>query len=660
MRDIFFPELISINLKNYTLYPNALDYTFDFVKGFNLILGGNGMGKTTFVSLIKYALIGNYKKKYEYTRTYKENKIEKRERNSDDFFRNRIDNSIETDSDPFVTITFKVNNTIFTIIRGLKEIKIENLYIDGIEVDEEQILEARYEVLKNNNKNTSNNDLERYLPYVYETEFEKAANINFDDLIFFVNYILFFGEDHKTILWDEDVQKELFNTFFNSPELNIARQEAEREAQYFDSRARHKSEDKRAIRKVLDKVEKKESRTANSLIDLVNLKEKVENLNCETVKIHNKRKENSTRISILESDKNSLAQQLDGIESKRNNLVNSLSFGEYKNQHRLYNSFLKNIQTNHICPLCNSQNDHLYNRTIQNQASCWVCNSEILNSSEINKENKEVLQTLNNEYSKISILLKNLQNEIIFTERNNAELDNKFRELEYEKRQALITLRELEFENSQQQNPNELQPFYDEIEKISQEQQEFSEKSEKRRKEAHRIAQLIEDTVLKNVQSFSNQFSLYAQKFLGVNCKLAYEKLDNDELKKFYPIINGTIRKSEFELSESQRFFIDHSFRMGILSHFYTTPTFYIIETPDSSLDISYEKNAADVFSNFLEMPYTLILTSNLNNSSFINYILKDKSKKIAIIPLFEIAKKSTIQENHEELHQLYNIIKNG
>lgn len=61
MRNIFLPELLSINIKNYTLYPNGLDYTFDFVKGFNLILGGNGMGKTTFVSLIKYALIGNYK-----------------------------------------------------------------------------------------------------------------------------------------------------------------------------------------------------------------------------------------------------------------------------------------------------------------------------------------------------------------------------------------------------------------------------------------------------------------------------------------------------------------------------------------------------------------------------------------------------------------------
>lgn len=656
MRDIFLPELISINIKNYTLYPNGLDYTFDFIKGFNLILGGNGMGKTTFVSLIKYALIGNYKKQYEYTRTYKENKIEKRERNSDDFFRNRIDNSLETDSDPTVTLNFKVAETIFTITRGLKDIKIESLFIDGAEIEGDIILESKYEIFKNK----SNNHLNNYLPFIFETEFEKLANISFDDLIFFVNYILFFGEDHKTILWDEDVQKELFNTFFNSPELNIARQEAEREAKYFDSRARHKSEDKRAIRKVLDKVEKKENTIESSLANVISLKEKIEQLNIETIKTHNKRKENDTKISILESDKNLLAQDVDEVESKRNSLINRLSFSEYKNQHRLYNSFLKNIQTNHICPLCSSQSESLYKKTVQNQDKCWVCDSEIINSSEINKENKEELQKLNGEYNRASTALKNLQNDIKYLEKSNSELDDKFREVEIEKRHAQIQLRELEFENSQQQNPSELQPFYDEIEKLSKEQDEFSAKSEERRIEANRIAQLIEDTVLKNVQNFSNQFSLYAKKFLGVDCKLTYDKLDNDELKKFYPIINETIRRSEYELSESQRFFIDHSFRMSILTHFYTTPTFYIVETPDSSLDLSYEKNAADVFSSFLDKPYSLILTSNLNNSSFVNYILQNEDKEKAIVPLFEIAKKSIIQEGNETLHQLYNTIKNG
>ena len=116
----------------------------------------------------------------------------------------------------------------------------------------------------------------------------------------------------------------------------------------------------------------------------------------------------------------------------------------------------------------------------------------------------------------------------------------------------------------------------------------------------------------------------------------------------------------EEELSESQRFFIDHSFRMSILSFFYTTPTFYIVETPDSSLDISYEKNAADVFLHFLQQPNSLIITSNLNNSTFINHIVdNNEGITVSIVGLLEIAKQSVIQNTSETLLRIYKEIKN-
>ena len=572
-----------------------------------------------------------------------------------------MDRNLVTGGPPSVTLEFNVNGTNFSIKRSLSDISIEKLYIDGVMIEGEQILESKYEALKNSAKNEVNQGkLVHFLPFIYETEFQRVANISFDDLIFFVNYILFFGEDHKTVLWEEEVQNRLFNTFFNSPELNTARQDAEREAKYFDSRSRHKSEDKRAIRKVLDRIEQKENKGKTIPGDLINLKEKLEILISKTEEVHEERKRNSTKIAILENSKNSYAQKLDDLESKRNKLINELSFTEYKHQHRLYDSFLKNIQTNHICPLCNNHSEELYSKTINNQDKCWVCDSELINESELNSDSKAEMQGLNDEYASQALALRNAQNEIKALEIDNISLDEKFRKLEQEKRQLQTEVRELEYENSKDDSPTELQPFYDEIEKLTQEQEDFAEKSEERRAEANRIAQLIEDTVLTNVQSFSSQFSHYAQKFLGVPCILTYEKLDDDVLKKFYPIINGAVRKTDLELSESQRFFIDHSFRMSILTHFYTTPSFYIVETPDSSLDLSYEKNAADVFSSFLEKPYSLILTSNLNNSSFVNYILSNGVREHKIVPLFEIARKSVIQESNDILHQLYNKIKNG
>lgn len=98
---------------------------------------------------------------------------------------------------------------------------------------------------------------------------------------------------------------------------------------------------------------------------------------------------------------------------------------------------------------------------------------------------------------------------------------------------------------------------------------------------------------------------------------------------------------------------------MSILTFFYQTPSFYIVETPDSSLDISYEKNAANVFARFLSNPNSVILTSNLNNSTFVSHLIKNKKIKFSLVGLPDIAKKSVIQGASEQLLSLYQNIKN-
>ena len=258
-RQIYLPELQRIHIKNYTLYPNGLDYTFDFIKGVNLVLGGNGMGKTTFVNLIKYAIIGNYKNRFDFRRTYLDRMIQRRQENSATYFSNRMDASVITDGDkPFVELSFRIHDAVFVVKRDLQEIRIVSCLVNGEAITGEQISQAKYEKLSEKEKKT-------YLLYKYEKEVEKYSNITFDDLIVFVNEVLFFGEDHKTIMWNNsssgsiDVQDELFNKYFNDPKLDEERQEALRQAKYFDSLSRHRSEDMRAIKKVLDKIDEAKS-----------------------------------------------------------------------------------------------------------------------------------------------------------------------------------------------------------------------------------------------------------------------------------------------------------------------------------------------------------------------------------------------------------------
>lgn len=661
MRNIYLPELISIHLRNYTLYPNGLDYSFDFIKGVNLVLGGNGMGKTTFVNLIKYAIIGNYKNRYDFRRTYLEKIIQRRQENAATYFSNRMDSNVITDGkQPFVELTFKIHDAVFHVKRDLQEIRILSVEVNGRTIDGEQITQAKYEKLSETEK-------QPYLLYKYEKEVERCANITFDDLIVFVNEVLFFGEDHKTIMWNNassgssyDVQDELFNKYFNDPQLDDARQDALRQAKYFDSLSRHRSEDMRAIKKVLDKIDaaKKQSQSTEIPLRIIELKEKIANASALLKQMQKEQKERTTRIETLENEINLASSRVVETEKRKAKLESLRNSQIWETLHPSYYKFERNIRMNHVCPLCNKPNETLAVKLEKSSDNCFVCGSPIEKhaADDLTQQYKEVQTILNSTYNYIN----EKKREISRLEREVKELDNKFEEHSSYIRNLNTSLRELQYINAQEvPHGGEIQPFLDEMERLQKEKDENQQKSIEEAAKAAEISNKMVVEVTENVLQFSRIFSSYAEQFLGVECKLTYTKLDDDPSERFYPVIDGITRKNEEELSESQRFFIDHSFRMAILTFFYQTPTFYIVETPDSSLDISYEHNAAKVFLQFLEKPNSIIITSNLNNSTFLRYLIEHSEGYVDVVGLLDIAKQSMIQNSSEQLKGLYSEIKN-
>ena len=661
-RQIYLPELLSINIKNYTLYPNGLDYTFEFVKGANLVLGGNGMGKTTFVNIIRFAILGLYKKPFGYTRTYQGNIIEKRQLFPQKYFSSRMDDSVRTDTSPTVSISMKINNIRVELTRDLSSITLTKLKVDGIEVLGNLIDQVNYEKLSDIEKKDT-------LPYKYENIIKTNTNLEFDDLIFFVNEVLFFGEDHKTILWNDegffpDVQSELFNKYFNDPDLDKKRQEAIRKAKYFDSLSRHISEDIRAINKVLSKMKEApvtdhSTNKENIAFTLIDLKAELARMNTKLETIQKERVSKSQHISLLQNDINKISLSVNDKDKQLKQIEEELNSHIWETLHPLYHIFIKNIQLNHVCPMCNHPNEELVERVTNEQNNCFACGTPINTNTdsdiilrkqfdEISAERNSLYQSINSKKQKI----QNIEQEII-------NLDSEFSNIESRKREIQQNIRELEYENVMSDNSqNSIQPFLDEVNSLTQQKEYYQKQRDEQYDIVTSISNEIEDIITANVQAFSSIFSQYAGKFLGVPCELTYMKQVRDSNKRFYPIIDGKVRFYEEEMSESQRFFVDHSFRMSILTFFYKTPSFYIVETPDSSLDISYEGNAASVFAEFLKKPNSLIITSNLNNSLFIEHLLNQKDIDLGIVGLLEIAKQSTIQNTNEQLKIIYRNIK--
>lgn len=621
------------------------------------------MGKTTFVNIIRYAILGLYKKPFGYTRTYQGNIIEKRQLFPQKYFSNRMDDSIHTDASPTVSISMKINNVAVELVRDLSSITLLQLKVNGIELSGSLINQFNYEKLSDAAKKDT-------LPYKYEEIIKTNTNLEFDDLIFFVNEVLFFGEDHKTILWNDgdffpDVQSELFNKYFNDPDLDKKRQEAIRKAKYFDSLSRHSSEDMRAINKVLSKMkdtpvtDHSTNNKENTALILIGLREKLAEMDAKLAAIQKERASKSQEISLLQNEINKISLSANDIDKQLKQIEEKLNNHIWETLHPSYHVFIKNIQLNHICPMCNKPNDDLVEKVANDSNICFACGASI-------NENTEIDTRLKNSFDEISIHRKTLYQSINSKKRTiqNIEqqvisLDSEFSNTELKRRTILQQVRELEYENAMSDNSqNSIQPFLDEVNRLTLQKEAYQKQRDEQYNIVTSISNEIEDVITANVHVFSSIFAQYAGKFLGVPCELTYIKQAGDNNKRFYPVIDGKVRFYEEEMSESQRFFVDHSFRMSILTFFYRTPSFYIVETPDSSLDISYERNAASVFAEFLKKPNSLIITSNLNNSLFIEHILDQEDIDLGIVGLLEIAKQSTIQNTSEQLKSIYRHIK--
>ena len=54
-----------------------------------------------------------------------------------------------------------------------------------------------------------------------------------------------------------------------------------------------------------------------------------------------------------------------------------------------------------------------------------------------------------------------------------------------------------------------------------------------------------------------------------------------------------------------------------------------------------------------------MIVTSNLNNSSFIDHLISEHGIRLSMVGLLDIAKQSSIQGGNEQIKSMYNEIKN-
>lgn len=117
---------------------------------------------------------------------------------------------------------------------------------------------------------------------------------------------------------------------------------------------------------------------------------------------------------------------------------------------------------------------------------------------------------------------------------------------------------------------------------------------------------------------FVPNFTRLAEEFLGLRLDIDLEARSNEVFLQLS--VQGDRRRAEDELSESQRFFLDIALRMALVAEMFEqgSPGVLYVDTPEGSLDIAYEARAGDMFGTYARDGYGLIMTANINTSKLL------------------------------------------
>lgn len=623
---VFFPKIETLVVHGFEKIFTSNNFEIYLSGDLNILLGGNGLGKTTLLQCLVYALTGG-------TDDTEVEEI-RAQRWNHTYFKGRIDD------DAYVIVEFYLGEKLISVKRGFISNRILECTVTTISKDDSATIAFEQAIVEYGNYNSVN------------------------DFSFIVNRLLYLPENRRSLLWDYDAQIRALMIINN--EL-VAEQEYRSLRQLVkekDSKKRKlhwdigRIEKRTALLKSEADLEKKSSPTHNEYIR--NKKALLDNLQNST--------ENSKRlysqVKANEETRTTLAQAIseigNQIRTAESAYVQALLLEHDEKNALVYNKTLKTG----YCPACDQKSDTL-KRVIQERVKsgvCLVCGEPI--SAHNNQSTYADLDALNSQLAEkvsarneLDVQIGHSRNRISQLEEEIVVIRNQLSKLDYDYSDDFLAAEE---------DTDEVD-FIDE-ELIAEEYVNLCQKEQELEAEINHLTKQADDIYDSFISNFQNRYEqLYliyadlASKFIGKPVALTYTKSKAKFVNMNYliPRFNEVDRDSPETCSEAQRFFLDIAFRMSVISLNKTisnADASFICETPENALDVSYIDNVVKMFLSFMQKGGNLVLTSNLQYlgiaQSLIKYT-KEQNMSVEVFDLLEYGKLSDIQTSSTQLAEI-------
>ena len=589
-------------LRDFSLFSLRAEVVLEIRQGVFCLAGANGIGKSTVIAAINSGLTGRVP-----DRTQKFKSVDEYYRHTENysarFFGGRIA-EVHRDSAE-VEIEFELEESVYRLTRGVFEPDaLRELEINGVaQADSAVGLGAQ-----------TGTDLQQAL----ERGITQGIGLDsFAQFVFLQLFLFTFDEGRHLAFWDDDILEQfLFLAFGFDPTAAQRADNLRRRIQKQDSIRRNMNWQATEARNKLRDLETVLANRPGVDEDLLGVHQRVEqetdNANQEAERVEAERRDAKLRLADASSTYATLQQEYEETFQTRTVRRTAARF------HPLVVASLSAAQ----CSVCGSQGDEVSERLKRRAEGpdCPLCGTALSASDEedpllgalqsLDKRLSEAKAAVRSETQSIS----RLNGECLSARARLEEVEQRLEKFEAENEATLRTAvrqSDEEVEGVAESYRHQLKQFLGAKEVARERRDEAKLELSNLHKE---VTGRYQDAETEFVPIFKN----LAQAFLGLDVDVRFEARSAGISLALD--VEGAARRALFQLSESQRFFVDIALRMA-LSQFMTRAdscATILIDTPEGSLDAAYESRAGEMFAQFVESGHNVIMTANINTSQLL------------------------------------------
>ena len=578
----YLPRITHLDVSGYEMFPGtdgSDGLHRDIDPGLTLIVGANGLGKTTLVTLLRHMCAGPSRLTNRGAGSFEAGGLAATSVKVETFADRVGDRAVGASA----RIVMEVGETSFEVTRALRNLSITGLVVDGVEEDptEEQ----------------------------FQMRVVAAAEVaDYPDWVLLIDYLVFVTEDRAEPFWDRNVQRQLLRVLTRDAQASAALSEAESQHISADSEFRNARVQLNRHKARFEKLAAQVEGSGDINSELIKLSRARNSLDAAIAQLETDAQEarDRHREAVREHELSEVERGLavDSLEAARFALIESAM----PSHDDVIRYLTARLATSDVCPVCGQEGGDIAGNLAG--SSCFLCglaistdppeaHADVLDLETTVQQAQKAVDANAGRMSERGERVREIETSLAAARTRRGDLESRMRalrsrlpagEADVGSQAALISDLEADLENLR----NDLDAS---------------------RAQLAALIDTSNDAVRERQDEIKSVFDRVATTFLVEKCHLVPHQAPiriGQEGARFdiqaFDLDLGSAtelgesrRDTGDDVSESQRVFIDIAFRIALVETCVASGSgTLVVDAPEGSLDVVFSTNAATLLFAFV------------------------------------------------------------